>query len=168
MLSLEFWRLGALCWSSVRSTLRQLKTSRSSLDLSRLLMGFSSSHCWSLLHWRHLSVVRPAISLAFGLATAAFGLATAVFRCGGGFTCGYGWSPVFPSFGSGGRRRLSTLDALCIDRDFFSGQSWPLLDFPLCGISAGLCRSSLASPSRCLSEYALSFHRLVSPRCGCV
>ena len=35
----------------------------------------------------------------------AFGLATAVFR-GGGFTRGYGWSPVFPSFGSGGRRRL--------------------------------------------------------------
>ena len=36
----------------------------------------------------------------------AFGLATAVFRCGSGFTRGYGWSPVFPSFGSGGRRRL--------------------------------------------------------------
>ena len=56
----EFWRPGSLCWFPVRSTLRQLKTSRSSLDLSRLLMGFSSSHCWSLLHWRHLSVVRPA------------------------------------------------------------------------------------------------------------
>ena len=55
----EFWRPGALCWFPVRSTLRQLKTSRSSSDLSRLLMGFSSSHCWSLLHW-HLSVVRPA------------------------------------------------------------------------------------------------------------
>ena len=36
----------------------------------------------------------------------AFGLATAVFRYGGGFTRGYGWLPVFPSFGSGGRRRL--------------------------------------------------------------
>ena len=56
----EFWRPGALCWSLVRSTLRPLKTSRSSSDLSRLLMGFSSSHCWSLLHWRHLSVVQPA------------------------------------------------------------------------------------------------------------
>ena len=81
--------------------------------------------------------------------------------CGGGFTHRYGWSPVFPSFGSGGRRRLSTLDALCIDWNIFSGQSWPLLDFNWCGISAGLCRSSLASPSRCLSEYAPSFHRLV-------
>ena len=40
----------------------------------------------------------------------AFELVTAVFRGGGGF---------FPSFGSGGRRRLSTLDALCIDRNFF-------------------------------------------------
>ena len=56
----KFWRPGALCWFQVRSTLRQLKTSRSSSGLSRLLMGFSSSHCWSLLHWRHLSVVRPA------------------------------------------------------------------------------------------------------------
>ena len=56
----EFWRPGALCWSPVRATLWQLKTSRSSSDLSRLLIGFSSSHCWSLLHWRHLGVVRPA------------------------------------------------------------------------------------------------------------
>ena len=56
----EIWRLGAHCWSPVRSTLRQLKASCSSSDLSRLLMRFSSSHCWSLLHWRHLSVVRPA------------------------------------------------------------------------------------------------------------
>ena len=56
----EFWRPGALCWSPVRSTLRQLETSCSSSDLSRLLMGFSSSHCWSLLHWRRLSLVRPA------------------------------------------------------------------------------------------------------------
>ena len=55
----EFWRLGALCWFPVRSTLLQLKISRSSSVLSKLLMGFSSSHCWSLLHWRHLSVVRP-------------------------------------------------------------------------------------------------------------
>ena len=54
------WGPGALCCSPVRSTLRQLKTSRSSSDLSRLLMGFSSSHCWSLLPWRHHSVVQPA------------------------------------------------------------------------------------------------------------
>ena len=53
----EFWHPGALCWIPVRSTLRQLKASHSSSNLSRLLMGFSSSHCWSLLHWRHLSVV---------------------------------------------------------------------------------------------------------------
>ena len=103
--SFEFWRPGALCWSPVRSTLRQLKPSCSSLNLSRwLLSGFlpptagrsfigGTSACSGLL----LRVT--AISLAFGLATA-------VFRCGGGFTRGYGWSPVFPSFGSGGRRRL--------------------------------------------------------------
>ena len=57
----EFWRPGVLCWSPVRLTLRQLKSSRSSSTRSRwLLSGLSSSHCWSLLHWRHLSVFRPA------------------------------------------------------------------------------------------------------------
>ena len=147
--------------------LRQLKTSRSSSDLSRLLMEVSSSHCWLLLHWRHLSVVWPA-SAGGPLISLAFGLATAVFRCGSGFTRGYGWSPVFPSFGRGGRRRLSTLDAFVHQPEFLSGQSWPLLDFPLCGILVGLCRSSLAAPSRCQLEYAPSFHQLVSPRCGCV
>ena len=57
---------------------------------------------------------------------------------------------------------------LCASTGILSGQSWPLLDFPLYGISAGLCRPSLASPSCCLSEYAPSFHWLVSFRCGCV
>ena len=61
-----------------------------------------------------------------------------------------------------------TLDALFIYRNYFSGQSWPLLDFPLCGFSVGLCRSSLASPSRCLSESAPALHRLISPPCGFV
>ena len=56
----KFWRTRALCWSPVRSTIQQLKASRSSSGLSRLLVKFSSSHCWSLLHWRHLSMVRPA------------------------------------------------------------------------------------------------------------
>ena len=36
----------------------------------------------------------------------AFGLAIAVFRYCGWLTLGYGWSPVVPSFGSGGWRRL--------------------------------------------------------------
>ena len=36
----------------------------------------------------------------------AFGLATAVFRCCRWVTRGYGWSPVFPSFGSGELRQL--------------------------------------------------------------
>ena len=69
------------------------------------------------------------------------------------------------SFGSGGRRHLSTLDAFVHRPEIFFGQSWPLLDFNCCGFSAGLCRSCLSSPSRCLSEYALSCHQLVSPRC---
>ena len=54
---LEFWRPGTLCWSPVHSTLRQLENLS---VFSRLWLRFSSSHCWSLLHWRHISVVRPA------------------------------------------------------------------------------------------------------------
>ena len=158
---IEFWHPGTLCWSPVHSTLRRLENLSVFLGFSRLWIRFSSSHCWSLLHWRHLSVVRPASAGDCYLS----GLWAS--DCGG-FTHGYGFLPVFLSFGNGGRRCLSTLDALCNDRKFFSGQSWPLLDFPCCGFSAGWCRSCLASPSRCLSEYALSCNRLVSPRCGCV
>ena len=57
---IEFWRPGTLCWSPVHSTLRQLENLSVFLGFSRLWIRFSSSHCWSLLHWRHLSVVRPA------------------------------------------------------------------------------------------------------------
>ena len=101
----EFWHPGALCWFPVRSTLRQLKSSHSSSNLSRwLLSGFppptagrsfigGTSVCAGPL--RRVT----AISLAFGLAAT-------VFRFDGGLMRGYGWSPVFPSFGSGGRRRL--------------------------------------------------------------
>ena len=57
------------------------------LSFEVVVKWFSSSHCWSLLHWRHLSVFRPASAVT--TISLAFGLATAVFRCGGGFTCGY-------------------------------------------------------------------------------
>ena len=107
----EFWRPRPSVGSQFALLSGNWKTSAIFLGFLRLWIRFSSSHCWSLLYWRHLGMV-TAISLAFGLATA-------VSRCGGGFTLGYGLSPVFPSFGSGGRRRLGTLDALCIDRNLF-------------------------------------------------
>ena len=84
----EFWCPGVLCWSPVRLTLRQLKSSHSSSTRSRwLLSGFLSptagrsfiggtSACFGPLLWV------TAISLGFGLAAA-------VFCCGGGFTRGY-------------------------------------------------------------------------------
>ena len=56
----EFWRPGTLCWSPVRFTLWQLENLSVFLGFSRLWIRFSSSHCWSILHWRHLRVVRPA------------------------------------------------------------------------------------------------------------
>ena len=57
---IEFWRPGTLCWSPVPSTLRRLENLSVFLGFSRLWIQFSSSHCWSLLHWRHLSVFRLA------------------------------------------------------------------------------------------------------------
>ena len=119
---IEFWRPGTLRWSPVHSTLRLLENLSVFLGFSRLWIRFSSSHCWSLLEgtsaWSGPLLRVTAISLAFGLATA-------VFRCGSGFTHGYGLSPVFLSFGSGGQRRLGTLDALCIDRKIFPVNSLP-------------------------------------------
>ena len=53
---IEFWRLGTLCWSPVPSTLRRLENLLVFLGCSRLWIRFYSSHCWSLLHWRHLSM----------------------------------------------------------------------------------------------------------------
>ena len=57
---IEFWGPGTLCWSPVPSTLRRLENLSVFLGFSRLWIRFSSSHCWSLLHWRHLSVFRLA------------------------------------------------------------------------------------------------------------
>ena len=57
---IDFWRPGTLCWSPVPSTLRRLENLSVFLGFSRLWIRFSSSHCWSLLHWRHLRVVQPA------------------------------------------------------------------------------------------------------------
>ena len=57
---IEFWCPGTLCWSPVLSTLRRLENLLVFLGFWRLWIRFSSSHCWSLLHWRHLSVFRLA------------------------------------------------------------------------------------------------------------
>ena len=60
---IEFWRPGTLCWSPVHSTLRQLENLSVFLGFSRLWIRFSSYHFWSILHWRHLSVFRPAYAV---------------------------------------------------------------------------------------------------------
>ena len=127
---------------------------------------FSSSHCWSLLHWRHLSVFRPASAgdrYLSSLRAGDYGLPlrrrvharVLMAPC---LSLLWVWQKA-PS-------HIPLM--LCASTGFLSGQSWPLLEFPLCGFSAGLCRSSLASPSRCLSESAPAWHRLISPHCGFV
>ena len=163
----EFWRPGVLYWSPVRLTLWRLKSSRSSSTSSRwLLSGFLPPTAGRSFVGGTLACSGPLLRVT--AISLAFGLATVVFCCGGGFTPGYWWLPVFPSFGCGGRRRLIYPWCFVHRPEFISGQSWPLLDFPLCGFSAGLCRSSIASPSRCLSESAPTLHRLISPHCGFV
>ena len=66
----EFWCPGTLCWSRVLVSWDPLLVYSSlyspaigkplNLPRSRLWIRFSSYHFWSLLHWRHLSVVLPA------------------------------------------------------------------------------------------------------------
>ena len=56
----EFWRPGPSVGLQFALLSGSWKTSAVFLGFSRLWIRFSSSLCWSLLHWRHLSVVRPA------------------------------------------------------------------------------------------------------------
>ena len=127
---------------------------------------FSSSHCWSLLHWRHLSVFRPASAVDCYLSSLQDGdcglplrrrvpVRVLMVAC---LPLLWVWR-MAPS-------RVPLMP--CATTGIISGQSWPLLVFPLCGFSAGLCRSSFASPSRCLSESAPVLHRPISPHCGFV
>ena len=55
----EFWRTGVLCWSPVRFTPATEILSFFLDSFEVVVEWFSSSHCWALLHWRHLSVFRP-------------------------------------------------------------------------------------------------------------
>ena len=80
--------------------LRQLKSSRSSSNLLRwLLSGFLPPTAGGSFIGGTSACSGPLLRVT--AISLAFGLATAVFRCGGGFAHGYGWSPVFPSSGSG-------------------------------------------------------------------
>ena len=112
------------------------------LGFSRLWIRFSSAHFWSLLHWRRLSVVLPASVVDCCLSSLRAGVCSLLWQ----------WRisarvlmVACPSPSGGADGSVScTLDACCIDR--FSGQSWPILDFPLGEFPAGLCRFLLPSP----------------------
>ena len=136
---IEFWCSGTLCGSPVPYTPWRLG------NLSIFLVrgcgsGFppptsgrsfigSTSAGSCLLLWL------TAVSLAFGLAFAVIYGAV-------GSRAGIDGRLASPPSGVAVGSILYTLDALCIDR--FSGHSWPILDFPLSGFSAGLCRFFLA------------------------
>ena len=153
---------GSLCWSPVHSTLWQLENLSGFRGYGSGFLPPTSGRSFigGTSAWSGPLLRVTAVSLAFGLATA-------VFLGGGGFTHGYGC--CLSSSPSGvADSDISVPVMLCASTRIFSGQSWPLLDFPCCGFSTSLCRSCLTSPSRRLSEFALSCHQLVSPRCGCV
>ena len=139
----EFWRPGVLCGSPVRFTLRQLKSSRSSSTRSRWLL------CGLLLPL----LVAPSLEAPQRVPARYLSSLRA------GDCTGIDGRLSSPPSGVADVAVSYTLNALCIRSGFISGQSWPLLVFPLCGFSAGLCRSSLASPSRCRSESAPAWHR---------
>ena len=106
------------------------------LGFSRLWTRFSSAHFWSLLHWRHLSVVLPASAVDCCLSSLRAGVCSLLWQ----------WRILMvaclPLLRVGGDGAVScTLDACCIDR--FSGQSWPILDFTVGEFPEGLCRFSL-------------------------
>ena len=101
----EFWRPGVLYCSPVRLTLRRLESSHSSSTRSRwLLSGFLPPTAGCSFIGGTSACSGPLLRLT--AIYLAFELATAVFHGGGGFQRGYWWSPVFPSFGCGERRRL--------------------------------------------------------------
>ena len=150
---IEFWCPRTRCWSPVPSTLRRLGTLSVFFGFEVLDPGFlpptsARSFIGGTSAWSGPLLRVTAVSLAFVLATA-------VFLGGGGFTQGFGCrlssSPSGVAVGD-----ISVPLMPWASSGIFSGQSWPFLDFPCCGFSAGLCRYCLASPSRCLTEYALS------------
>ena len=162
---IEFWCPGTRCWSPVPYTLRRLGTLSVFLGFEVLDPGFlpptsGRSFIGGTSARSGLILRVTAVSLAFGLATAVF---RGGFRFTHGYSCRLSSSPLGVAVGD-----VSVPLMPWSSSGIFSGQFWPFLDFPCCGFSAGVCRYCLASPSRCLSEYALSCHRLVSPRCGCV
>ena len=91
--------------------------------------GISSSHCWSLLNWRHLSVFRPA-SAGDRSPLWPSGWRLRSSTAADGSHKGIGGLLSYPPSGEAGCGNSCTLDALCIGQNFLSGQSWPLLDFP--------------------------------------
>ena len=93
--------------------------------------GISSSHCWSLLNWRHLSVFRPASAgdrSLCGLLAGDCGLP--LLRMGHARVWVVPCRPLLREW-----RAAATLVPLmpCASTGILSGQSWSLLDFPLRG-----------------------------------
>ena len=119
--------------------------------------GISSSHCWSLLNWRHLSVFRPLLwvaALLSGLRAGVYGLP--LLRIGHARVWVVGCPPLLRE-----RRAAAALV--------------PLMP---CA-SAGISFRSIMASSRLSSVWWIRracavlllprlFHRPISPRYGCV
>ena len=101
------------------------------------LRGTSSSHCWSLLNWRHLKCV-PARFCRWPLPLWPSGCRLRSSATAAGSRAGMDSHLSSPSFGSGELRQLLYPWCLVHWPEFISSQSWPLLDFHLRGGFGGL------------------------------
>ena len=126
--------------------------------------GISSSHYWSLLNWRHLSVFRLASAGGHSpLWPSGWRLRSSAAAEWSRPGMGGCLSP--PPSGEAGRGNPCTL----VHRpEFLSGESWSLLDFPWRGGFGGLLQVFSCLALSVLSEASPTFHRLISSRYGCV
>ena len=97
---------------------------------------FSSSHCWLLLHWRHLSVFRPASAgdrYLSGLRAGDCGLP--LRRRVRARVWMVACLPLLRVWRTAPSRVPLML---CASTGIYFRSIWPLLDFPLCGVFGGL------------------------------
>ena len=157
---------GVLSWSPVRSALRQVRSSRSSSESFEVVQaGFlpPTAGC-SLIGGTSAcsGPLQQVTALLSGLRAGDCGLP--LLWMGHARVWVVACPPLLRE-----RRAAATLVPLMPHASagitFRSVLASSRLYFSMVD-SAGLCRSSLASPSRCLSEPSPTFHRPISPRYG--
>ena len=87
------------------------------LESFEVVVEWFSSHCWSLLHWRHLSMFRPASAGDRYLWPSGWRLRSSAAAAGS--RAGMDGRLSSPPSGVADGAVSCTLNALCIDRNLF-------------------------------------------------